>query len=190
MGSSSRTTPRDADEPRQQRRARLLAAFGSAIFFVVTPGSVAGLVPWWLTGWRVASQPPWWDDLRVLGLVLTVAAALVLISAFLRFVTEGIGTPAPVAPTQHLVVGGVYRFVRNPMYLAVFSAIVGQALVLGQPGLLVYAASVGLLMLGFARWFEEPVLLERFGGEYADYRRAVPGWWPRLPWRQPQSNRS
>lgn len=147
---------------------------------------VAGFVPWWLTGWRFETPAPFWAPVRVLGALLTVAAAIALISAFARFVSEGIGTPAPVAPTQHLVVGGLYRYVRNPMYLAVVTAIVGQALLFGQLSLLPYAAAMGLLMVAFATWYEEPALLSRFGAEYEVYQRAVPGWWPRLhPWKGP-----
>jgi protein-S-isoprenylcysteine O-methyltransferase Ste14 len=145
---------------------------------------VAGVVPWWLTGWRFATPLPFWAPARFAGGLLTAAAALVLVSAFARFVIEGLGTPAPVAPTEHLVVGGLYRYVRNPMYLAVFTAIIGQALLFGQSVLVPYALVVGLLMFAFARWYEEPALLDRFGAEYETYRRAVPGWWPRLrPWK-------
>ncbi len=150
---------------------------GSGLFFALAPSVVAGLIPWWLTGWRFE---PIWLPLRVLGGLLTATAGLVLVNAFVRFVVEGVGTPAPVAPTQHLVVGGLYRYVRNPMYLAVITAIVGQWLLLGQVGLLVYAAIVGLAMWAFATFYEEPYLAERFGTEYEEYRRAVPGWWPRL----------
>jgi len=160
-----------------------MAALGSAMFFVLAPGVVAGVVPWWLTDFRFGTPLPWWDAVRVPGVVLTIAATTIVVIAFAHFVVEGVGTPAPVAPTQHLVVGGVYRFVRNPMYIAVVGAIIGQALFLGQPVLLQYAAIVGLLMAAFARWVEEPLLLERFGAEYEAYRRAVPGWWPRpRPW--------
>jgi len=156
---------------------RRWAAAGSALFFAVAPGVVAGVVPWWLTGWRLA---PIWTSLRVLGAALTIAAGLVLVSAFARFVMEGIGTPAPVAPTQHLVVGGLYRYVRNPMYIAVVTAIVGQSLLFGQLGLLVYAAVAGAAMWAFATFYEEPYLVDRYGDEYEKYRRTVPGWWPRL----------
>ena len=107
----------------------------------------------------------------------------VLLHAFARFVVEGIGTPAPVAPTEHLVVGGLYRHVRNPMYVAVAATIVGQALVLGRPALLLYALAFMATVAAFVRFYEEPVLSERFGDEYEAYRRAVPGWRPRLhPW--------
>src|SRR5262249_30806175 len=162
-------------------RSRGAAAAGSAIFFALAPGVVAGLIPWWLTGWRFESI---WPPLRVVGALLTVAGAAVLVSAFARFVTEGIGTPAPVAPTRHLVVGGLYRYVRNPMYIAVVSAIVGQGLLFGQAGLFVYGAVAGAAMFAFTRLYEEPYLAETYGDEYEQYRRNVPGWRPRLrPWK-------
>jgi protein-S-isoprenylcysteine O-methyltransferase Ste14 len=94
-----------------------------------------------------------------------------------------------VAPTAHLVVGGLYRHVRNPMYLALGAIVTGQALILGRPALLLYAAAVLAVTSTFVRVYEEPVLQEQFGAEYDAYRRAVPGWWPRLrawrPDRQP-----
>jgi protein-S-isoprenylcysteine O-methyltransferase Ste14 len=134
------------------------------------------LIPWLLTGWE-ARDP--WPPLRGLGIALIVAGVGVLLHAFLRFVVEGVGTPAPVAPTQQLVVGGLYRYVRNPMYLAVAATIVGQALVLGQLVLLVYAAVFGVAVFAFVRWYEEPTLRRQFGDQYEEYQRAVPGWWPR-----------
>jgi protein-S-isoprenylcysteine O-methyltransferase Ste14 len=163
---------------------RSAAAAGSAVFFALAPGVVAGLVPWWLTGWQVRTPLPFWAPLRVVGVVLLAVAVPVLVSAFVRFVVEGVGTPAPVAPTRQLVVGGLYRYVRNPMYLAVVAAIVGQALVLGQPGLLLYAAIVAAAMAIFVYGYEEPTLASRFGAQYDAYRRAVPAWWPRRhPWQ-------
>ena len=163
---------------------RAMAAVGSLTHFVLQPGVIAGLVPWWLTGWQVRSLPAWWLPLRLAGVVLLVAGTVVLVQAFARFVVEGLGTPAPVAPTRQLVVGGLYRYVRNPMYLAVLAAIVGQALVLGQPVLLPYAAVVAAAFVAFVHWYEEPTLARQFGDQYQAYRRAVPAWWPRRhPWR-------
>jgi protein-S-isoprenylcysteine O-methyltransferase Ste14 len=159
---------------------RSAAAAGSSVFMALAPGTVAGLVPWSLTGWHAGE---WWLPARVLGGVLVVAGGVVLVHAFGRFVVEGMGTPAPVAPTQHLVVGGLYRHVRNPMYVAVVAAIIGQALLLGRVVLLAYALVAAAVMWAFARWHEEPTLARRFGAEYEQYRRAVPGWWPSLhPW--------
>jgi protein-S-isoprenylcysteine O-methyltransferase Ste14 len=103
-----------------------------------------------------------------------------LVHAFVRFVVDGLGTPAPVAPPEHLVVGGAYRYVRNPMYVAVEATIVGQALFLGQPVLVGWAAVFALAVWSFVHLYEEPALHRRFGAEYDEYRRTVPAWWPRL----------
>lgn len=157
------------------RRAR--AALGTFVFLFVAPGIVAGLGPWLVTGWDMRES---WIGLRVVGVVLIVVGASVVLESFARFVLEGLGTPAPVAPTEHLVVGGLYRYVRNPMYLAVLAVIVGQSLLLGQPWLLLYAAAVLAAFVTFVRVYEEPALSRQFGAEYDAYRRAVPGWWPRL----------
>src|SRR5918993_5273904 len=159
------------------------AAVGSAVFFVVAPGTVVGLIPWLLTGWQVRQPVPYWAPMRVLGMILLVAGLTVLVQAFVRFVVEGLGTPAPIAAPGRLVVGGLYRYVRNPMYAAVLAAIVGQALLLGQLGLVLYAAALWLITAAFVRFYEEPTLTRRFGADYEAYRRAVPAWWPRLrPW--------
>jgi protein-S-isoprenylcysteine O-methyltransferase Ste14 len=157
------------------------ATLGTAAFLVVAPGVVAGAVPWLLTGWRTGSV---WAPLRGLGVALVVAGSVVLVLAFTRFVTEGAGTPAPMAPTEELVVGGLYCHVRNPMYLAVVAVIVGQALILGRPVLLAYAAAVWVVVAAFVHCYEEPTLARTFGASYEDYRRAVPAWRPRLrAWR-------
>src|SRR5262245_61905080 len=157
-----------------------MAAAGSAVFFAAAPGIVAGVVPWLLTGWDGA-EPPWPAAVQVAGGALLVASTVVLVQAFVRFVREGRGTPAPVGPTERLVVGGLYRHVRNPMYVAVVGAIVGQALVLGRPVLLAYAAVVGTATALFVRGYEEPRLTARYGEQYRAYRRAVPAWLPPLP---------
>ena len=116
-------------------------------------------------------------------MIVLVAGVIVLVGAFARFVMEGLGTPAPVAAPERLVVGGVYRYVRNPMYVAILAAIVGQALILGRLALVVYATLLWLITAAFVRFYEEPTLTRRFGADYEAYRRAVPAWWPRLrPW--------
>ncbi|XVU29453.1 methyltransferase family protein [Actinoplanes sp. CA-054009] len=163
---------------------RSLAATGSALFFALAPGTVAGLIPWLLTRWRPGAPFAHWLPARLLGALILLAGTVVLIQAFTRFVVEGLGTPAPTAPPTHLVVGGLYRYVRNPMYLAVTAAVLGQSLLLWRPVLLVYAALATAAMVTFVLAYEQPALTRRFGTDYQTYRRAVPGWWPRLtPWR-------
>ncbi|MQA86735.1 MAG: isoprenylcysteine carboxyl methyltransferase [Streptosporangiales bacterium] len=164
------------------RRAR--AATGSAAFFLVGPGVAVGLVPWLLTRWQMREPVPYWAPMRVLGVILLVAGVVVLVQAFVRFVVEGLGTPVPAAPPERLVVGGLFRHVRNPMYVAIFSALLGQTLILARLSLLLYVAVMWLVVAAWVRWREEPVLARRFGADYEAYRRAVPGWWPRLrPWK-------
>jgi protein-S-isoprenylcysteine O-methyltransferase Ste14 len=155
------------------------AAAGSAVFLVIAPGVVAGLVPWWLTRWRLGADYPL--PVRVTGAVVTGAGTAVLLIAFAQFAIEGRGTPAPPAPTEQLVVRGLYRHVRNPMYLAVLAVITGQAIMLGRPILLGYAAAVGAAFIAFVHGYEQPALTRRYGAQYEAYRQAVPGWWPRLP---------
>ncbi len=164
---------------------KMTAAAGTAVFLVIAPGVVAGLVPWWLTGWRTGSPYP--GPVRVAGGVLAAVGAAVVVYAFAQFVIDGLGTPAPPAPTERLVVSGLYRYVRNPMYLAVLAAIAGQALVFGRPVLLAYAAVVGTAFGAFVRWYEQPALARRYGAQYEAYRRDVPGWWPTRPRRRRSS---
>lgn len=159
------------------------AIAGSALFLVVAPGVVAGLVPWLLTDtyrMPLSSVP----GFVPVGWILVLGAAAVLLHAFARFALEGLGTPAPVAPTEKLVVGGIYRHVRNPMYVAVLSIILGQALIFSSWPVVIYGVIAAATMVSFVKVYEEPTLAQRYGGEYEAYRRAVPGWLPRLtPWR-------
>jgi protein-S-isoprenylcysteine O-methyltransferase Ste14 len=97
---------------------KFFAVLGSAVFFVLAPGIVAGLAPWWISGCgRQTAMLAW--PAEAVGVVLIVAGALVLLDSFVRFAFQGLGTPAPVFPTRHLVITGLYRYVRNPMYMAV-----------------------------------------------------------------------
>jgi protein-S-isoprenylcysteine O-methyltransferase Ste14 len=124
------------------------------------------------------------SEMRFAGVVLIAGGAAVLVSAFAQFAFEGRGTPAPIAPTERLVVGGLYRYVRNPMYIAVLAIIAGQAAFLFRRELVAYGLSVAVAMVAFVKLYEEPTLRHRYGAQYESYRRAVPGWLPRLsPWR-------
>jgi protein-S-isoprenylcysteine O-methyltransferase Ste14 len=165
---------------------RIFAIIGSALFFVIAPCTVAGWVPWWISRWQV--EPPFFGllPLRIAGGVLILASLPVLLDSFARFAIEGLGTPAPVFPTRHLVVTGWYRYVRNPMYVAVASVILGQALIFGKVTLLEYGALVWLFFHLFVLAYEEPTMRATFSEEYKLYCANVHRWIPRLtPWHAP-----
>jgi protein-S-isoprenylcysteine O-methyltransferase Ste14 len=159
------------------------AWIGTIVFLFLAPGIVAGFIPWLVSGWR----PHDWEGTAWVVPVAWIAIALgvaFLLHAFALFALHR-GTPAPVAPTETLVVTGVYRFVRNPMYLAVLTIILGQALLFGSWGLVLYAAIALIAVVTFVKGYEEPTLTSTYGEQYLNYRRNVPGWLPRLtPWRE------
>ena len=155
------------------------AAWGSAIFFLIAPGVVAGVVPWSITRYARPAEFP----IVLFGLALVALGLAALIACFVQFVREGRGTPAPVAPTEKLVVGGLYRWVRNPMYLAVAMIILGQAVAFASAGLVVWFVVFAVAVVSFVAAYEQPALRRAYGASYDAYCRAVPAWWPRLtPW--------
>jgi protein-S-isoprenylcysteine O-methyltransferase Ste14 len=114
------------------------------------------------------------------GLLLVTLGLLGLIESFGRFALEGRATPAPVTPARQLIVTGLYRFVRNPMYVSVVAVIVGQALVFSQIELIAYAALLWVAFHLFVILYEEPAMRRLFPGEYATYSKTVPRWLPLL----------
>ena len=161
---------------------RLSALLGSGLFLLIAPGTLAGLIPWSWTDWRLPE--PLSPALAVPGALLILFGAAVLLECFWRFSWTGLGTPAPVAPPQSLVVSGFYRHVRNPMYVAVTSLIFGQALLFARPALAVYGAIIWGCFHLFVLGYEEPTLRQRHGESYEAFVRNVPRWIPRLTaWR-------
>ena len=163
---------------------RVLPIAGSAVFLVLAPGLVAGVIPWWISHWRVETALLGLPVLRVAGGVLLALGVMGLLDSFARFAIQGIGTPAPVFPTRHLVVTGLYRYVRNPIYVSVVSVILGQGMMVGNIQLLEYGGVVWLLFHLFVLIYEEPTLRATFGSEYTAFCAEVPRWIPRFaPWR-------
>jgi protein-S-isoprenylcysteine O-methyltransferase Ste14 len=168
----------------ESRSRRIFAVLGSAVFLVLAPGTIAVLIPWWISHWRVHAPFPGFTLLRIIGVLLIAAGLPVLLESFGRFALQGSGTPAPVFPTQRLIVRGFYRYVRNPMYVAVVWIILGQALIFGNLCLVAYAVIPWLAAHLFVLVYEEPTLRRSFGAEYETYCAHVPRWIPRLtPWR-------
>jgi protein-S-isoprenylcysteine O-methyltransferase Ste14 len=163
---------------------RRWAILGSLCFFLLAPGLVAGLVPWWISRWRMQSPFLGLSALRLAGAGLIALGAPALLDSFARFALEGLGTPAPIFPTRHLVITGLYRYARNPMYVGVVSVIAGQGLLLGNARVLGYGALVWLAFHLFVIGYEEPTLRRTFGAEYERFCANIPRWVPRWrPWR-------
>src|SRR5436190_11632992 len=167
--------------------SKAIAILGSAMFFVVAPLVLAGVIPRWVTQWEFRPAFFGVDLTRLLGGLLIVAGVPGLLDSFARFALEGRGTPAPIAPPQKLVVTGLYRYGRNPVYIAVVAVILGQALLFGDGRLLWYGALLWLSFHVVVVVFEEPTLKETFDTEYESFRTNVPRWIPRVtPWRAAQ----
>jgi protein-S-isoprenylcysteine O-methyltransferase Ste14 len=163
---------------------RLSASLGSLVFFLIAPAMIAGVISWWMARWQVKSSFLDILSLKIVGVFLVGSGLVVLLDSFARFALQGIGTPAPAFPTRHLVVTGLYRHVRNPIYLAVTALILGQAPLFASLGLIVYAALIWLCFHVFVVAYEEPTLRKTFAAEYDRYCANVPRWLPRIrPWR-------
>lgn len=162
---------------------RSSATLVTGLFIIVVPGLVIGLVPWLICGWHIALAA--WDPapLRFAGVLPIAAGVVVALDAMRRFAWEGRGTPAPPLPPEILVVTGLYRYVRNPMYVSILLILIGQGLLFASPGLFLYAACAWFATHLFVCFYEEPTLRRTFGTQYTDYCAHVRRWIPRLrPW--------
>jgi protein-S-isoprenylcysteine O-methyltransferase Ste14 len=159
---------------------RASAILGSAIFLVIAPGTLAIYGPWAMTRWRFAPPLLGVSSLRIIGALMIAGGLPILLDSFARFAIQGLGTPAPIAPPQHLVITGFYRWVRNPMYVAVSLLLFGQGLLFGSTRLLQYGLIVCLGFFAFVVLYEEPALSRKFGREYEEFCAQVPRWVPRL----------
>jgi protein-S-isoprenylcysteine O-methyltransferase Ste14 len=175
-----------ANRNHDDTKARGFALLGTAMFLLLAPGTVAGYIPWLIDRWHVHASFFGFTALRIMGVLLMAVGAVILIEAFLRFALQGMGTPAPIFPTRHLVVRGSYRYVRNPMYVAVVSLILGQGFFFGDIRVLIYGLCAWLVSHLFVLIYEEPTLRRSFPGDYEGFTTHVPRWIPRLtPWHGP-----
>jgi len=173
------------DRKGEDQNRRVFAILGTAVFLFLAPGVVVGLVPWWISRWRMRAPLLGFTPFRAIGALLIAAGIAILLESFGRFALQGIGTPAPVFPPRHLVVKGFYRYVRNPMYVAGTSLLLGQALLLGDVRILAFAMLGWLATHLFVLTYEEPTLRKTSGAEYVAYCAHVPRWIPRFtPWRE------
>jgi protein-S-isoprenylcysteine O-methyltransferase Ste14 len=157
----------------------MLLFLKNLLFTVFVPGTVAGFVPF-----RIVSRDPgmvaWSATRLILAAPVAVLGSSIYLSCLWDFAVTGRGTPAPIDPPKHLVVRGLYRRVRNPMYVGVLLVVAAWALLFRSSAVAWYGVAVALLVHSFVVLVEEPLLRRRFGAAYQAYRRAVPRWVPRL----------
>ena len=163
---------------------RPVAVLVAAAWGIGVGGTFGALIPWMLDYWRFRRPLPYWAVAEVAGGVLICLGLVPIVAAFVDFVRAG-GTPVPVASPPRLVVSGFYRHVRNPIYVGFLVVLIGQALMFGSTGLVVYAVVAWCVGAAAARFYEQPRLARRFGAEYERYVHSVPGWIPRMRRRRP-----
>ncbi|MGA7684650.1 MAG: isoprenylcysteine carboxylmethyltransferase family protein [Terriglobales bacterium] len=155
----------------------LAPLLSTTMFTIVVPGTVAGYIPWRLH--ENAAPTAGVEEWAAFG-VIAIGIAIYLSTAFWGFAMVGGGTPAPIAPTKVLVVRGLHRYVRNPMYIGVALVIAGQAWLFHSLHIAIYLACMLVIVNLFVRFYEEPTLKRQFGEQYQRYRARVPRWIPRL----------
>lgn len=164
------------------RREDNMAVLKTLMFTVLAPGTVTVLVPYWLLSSRPTRPAGEFGLLRYVGVIPILIGAAMYFWCAWDFTFAGRGTPAPIDPPKELVVRGLYRYVRNPMYLGVLSVLLGEAFLFESRVLLEYAGWVFLVFFLFVVLYEEPVLRGKFGESYQWYCETVPRWMPR--WRR------
>lgn len=143
------------------------------LFTVIVPGTVTVYVPVFLL------RPEWpssWGPLQWLSVPVLAAGLAIYVWCASDFTFTGGGTPAPIDPPKTLVMSGLYRYSRNPMYVGVLSILIGEVLFFASPPHLLYTAAIFAAFQSFIVFYEEPHLRQTFGEAYIRYCKAVPRW--------------
>jgi protein-S-isoprenylcysteine O-methyltransferase Ste14 len=156
----------------------MLSLFLRNLFFTaLQPGLVTGLFPYLILK---RASPGLFDGrfglFQFFGIFLFVIGAAVLIDCIIRFAIQGEGTLSPADPTKKLVVSGLYKYSRNPMYWGVMLILIGEALFFESSALWIYALFIFIAFSVFIMLVEEPRLRKDFGEEYETYRKRVRRW--------------
>jgi protein-S-isoprenylcysteine O-methyltransferase Ste14 len=151
-------------------------AIRSLFFLILLPGTVAGYVPWRILRTSRHDFVPAVSIGSIAGACLALLGLYVLLRCVWDFFQAGHGTLAPIDPPKHLVVRGLYRFTRNPMYNGVLAVLLGEAWLFRNGTLLQYALVVFITFHLMVVIYEEPALESKFGESYRAYGAAVPRW--------------
>lgn len=158
----------------------MFLALRALLWTIAFPGVVAGYIPWRFFGLSQV-RVDLADPLDLLGLALIAIGAVLELACIWEFARRGRGTLSPVDPPKQLVVQGLYRYVRNPMYLSVSTVLLGEALLARSLALLGYWAIFFTFVNLFVMLYEEPTLRRQFGDSYVRYTERVGRWLPRRP---------
>jgi protein-S-isoprenylcysteine O-methyltransferase Ste14 len=159
----------------------MMLALRSLLYTIIIPGTVTVLIPYLIVSGSGEWILPQWGLLQVLGLAAAAVGATILLRCIWEFMVTGRGTLAPVDPPTQLVVRGLYRYVRNPMYLGAFALLLGEAAFFESFLLLLYAVAWFIIINLIVMLYEEPVLHHRFGDSYGRYTAKVRRWVPTRP---------
>ena len=160
-------------------RSAVSLTLSSLLWTILLPGVVAGYVPWAFFGVRDASVDLA-NPLQLLGLLFILAGAALLVACIVEFARSGRGTLSPIDPPKHLVVRGLSRYVRNPMYLSVTVILLGEVMLTRSGALALYWLIWFVVVNAFVIGYEEPTLRVQFGASYDEYMRTVARWIPRV----------
>ncbi len=149
------------------------------IFTIVVPGAIIALIPYLLLSRNPASFTHI-GPFQLFGLIPMAIGSAIYLRCAWDFGSTGKGTPAPIDPPKHLVARGLYRYVRNPMYVGVLLTLLGEAWLFSSGTLVIYAAIVITWQHLFVVFYEEPALKRKFGESYSDYLARTPRWIPRI----------
>jgi protein-S-isoprenylcysteine O-methyltransferase Ste14 len=158
-----------------------MLALRSLFYTIIIPGTVTVLIPYLIVSGRGERVAEPWGLLQVVGLAAALLGAAILLRCIWEFMVTGRGTLAPVDPPTQLVVRGLYRYVRNPMYLGAFTLLLGEAALFESSAVLLYAVAWFAIVNLIVLFYEEPVLRRRFGESYERYTATVHRWVPSPP---------
>jgi protein-S-isoprenylcysteine O-methyltransferase Ste14 len=150
--------------------------FKLLFFLLIGPGSVIFYIPYFLLFYSGPPDLITAENLQFIGILPILAGFLVSLKCFFDFIFTGQGTPVPIDPPKKLVVSGLYRLSRNPMYIGILIILFGEAILFRSLILIGYTVIVFCLFQIFIVGFEEPFLNEKFGKKYNDYCNVVPRW--------------
>lgn len=148
------------------------------LFTLLVPGTMAAGVPWLMTRWQLQPALLGLEWGRWVGAAMIVFGAFWLLWAIAWFAKEGV---KPYPPIERVITTGPYAYTRNPMYGGVVLVMLGQGLLFGSRGLVIYGVCWLIAFLIFERTIDDPFIVKRMGKEYEDYLKSVPGWMPRRP---------